>query len=603
MAPANNVAALLARVLGGTPVSDGAPDESEFAVPVDILMSGDHLVHLSAVWAGEGRPSDVQRIIERLPDVWPPRLVVTARRFSSAAIDLLDARDANWADESGRARIVEAGLIVVRDAVHAVDAPTRHTWSPSALAIAEALLAADWPRGIGTGELARAAGWSPAQVSEVLQSFDERGWTAKFGPQRGPGARRELVDVDGLLDVWTAEVTKLQHPRRFAHRLQGSDLAEFFRTELAGSLDDRAVRWAATGWIAAELAASFATHLPVLQIYVAEEDFFDGVSDVMRDTGLRAVEEGGRVEFISASPQLLAAGRRTGSMPIASAPRIYADLLAAGGRAEDVAQHVRDELIAPLHRPFHIRPPSAALVDWEATSRQRALETSAAAGHRELYAKGTWTAAYRLVTSAAAPGPRRLLDMLHASVGHETGWPVWNARLGRPRLADGVIEDWLAEDAQLDPGAADYWRARADGSLFMLRGYQEDSDRDFPGTEAGTFLDLTLPIWRTGECLLHASRMARELDAARIEFAMRWDGLAGRRLRARADLGRSMVPAGPAMENTVTTALEVRTGAVADRLPELVRNLVAPLFAVFDFFEPSREIYVEETRRMRDPLS
>ena len=40
----------------------------------------------------------------------------------------------------------------------------------------------------------------------------------------------------------------------------------------------------------------------------------------------------------------------------------------------------------------------------------------------------------------------------------------------------------------------------------MLRGYVEDSAET--QIEPGTAFDLTVPIWRAGECLLHAAKLA-----------------------------------------------------------------------------------------------
>jgi hypothetical protein len=184
----NNPETVLAQALGGKLARQPAAQASgNRPIPVEIVMAGGHHVELDAVWAGEGRLGDVRRVLERLPDRLPRDLVVAARRFSPAALELLRERDANWADARGRAHIIDTGLIVLRDDATGEDLQSRFAWSASALSVAEAILAKAWPDGIGTGRLARTADWSPAQVSQVLQSFDSQGWTKKFGPQRGPG--------------------------------------------------------------------------------------------------------------------------------------------------------------------------------------------------------------------------------------------------------------------------------------------------------------------------------------------------------------------------------------------------------------------------------
>jgi len=65
----------------------------------------------------------------------------------------------------------------------------------------------------------------------------------------------------------------------------------------------------------------------------------------MQAAGLREVDEGARVEFWPTSATALSLLSSTAGVPVVSAPRLYADLRALGGRGEEAAQHVREELI------------------------------------------------------------------------------------------------------------------------------------------------------------------------------------------------------------------------------------------------------------------
>ena len=597
MPPPNNPEMLLAQALGGRPASPSTDRawSDDGPLPVEIVMAGDHRVLLDVLWAGEGRLGDVRRVLDRQPDPWPRRLVVAAHRFSPAALELLRERDANWVDARGRAHIVDVGLIVLRDEAPRTE-PTRGlTWSASALSIAEVILANEWPNGIAVGMLVDVVGWSRAQVSQVLQMFDAQGWTKKFGPQRGPGSRRELVDADALLNAWALALSSEHLPTRQAHRIH-ADFEHFFRHDLLPNLDQKKVEWAAGGWMGASLLAPFATHLPALDIYVAEEHFFQPLSDVMRLSDLREVDEGGSVRFVSVPSQVLTLGRRLGPVPVVSAPRIYVDLLRLGGRAEDVAEHLRDEVIAGLHRPFHAQKTLGELHHWEESSRLRALAESRQAGQEHLYEHGVWTVSYRLDMTSAPPTQTRLLELLQQNVGHETGWPMWNTRFGRPRNAEGVIENWLPWHIKIDGGSADYWRATPDGRFFLLRGYQEDTEME--RLEPGTAVETTLPIWRVGEALLHAARMAKALDAPRLELLMRWEGLLGRRLGSEKLEERSR----PSNASTIEAAVDVRTDAIEAHLPRLVRDLVSPLFTAFGFSELPMAFYEHEVAAMRRPV-
>jgi transcriptional regulator with XRE-family HTH domain len=504
-----------------------------------------------------------------------------------------------WADETGGARIAVPGIFILREGEERPDSSPRFSWSPAALATGEALLARDWPIGISTTQLATLVQWSPSKVSQVLQAFDEQGWTVKYGPQRGSRARRELADPEGLLAAWTDSLTSQGRERRFAHRTLRSPL-DFLEHELANSLDDH-VRWAMSGWGAADALAPIVDTVPSLQIYVHEDDFGRALSDAINDAGLSDVAEGGRVAFFPAHPSVLALGEDSPIAPLTSAPRIYADLIDLGGRGVDAAEHLKEEVIDTLHPPRGRRKAPPGIVAWDRESHQR-LERliEDRPGLTDLYAQGTWSASYRLLGVREEPDLRRFMAILREVAGHETGWPPWwtpERDEIRPQPVDGMIECWHSESSFGDAAHADYWRADPRGRLFLLRGYQEDSPRDRLAPSPQTGFDLVLPIWRTAECLLHAERLARRLDATAVQFRMRWTGLRGRRLTALAR-SRMISPTRPASEDEVASFVEIAPTEIADDLGGVVRRLVDPLYASFDFYEPPAQIYDEELAEM-----
>jgi hypothetical protein len=587
----------LARVLNGSPRASG-PRAADGSFPVEIEARG-RLVRLRIVDAGNGRPVEIRRVLANQPDGWPRDLVVVARELSPNAIAMLEEAEANWADETGRAHIVGPDVIVMRDT--AISSPRRRafSWSVSAFSIAEALLSRSWPHGVSTGLLAKLAGWSAAQVTEVLQSFDDQAWTRKAGPQRGPGSRRELINADGLLDQWAPELTSSERETRLAHRTS-ADMLSFLRSELSEVLNDH-VRWAVSGWAAGELLAPLATAIPTLQIYVAVDDFYGPLTDAIASAGLREVDEGGRVEFWAASDRVLSLAELRDEIAVVSAPRAYGDLLRIGGRAEDAADHIRDEVLTPLHRPFSVKRTSSVLGQWENSSRHRLAELVVASGQPDPYRHGSWSASYRLNAAAYEPSLRDFVHLVADAVGSETGWPMWAAQMTReetrPRIVDDVIEAWISSSFFDDPSHADFWRASPQGLLFLLRGYEEDGA--IAGVEPGTTVDVILPIWRVGEAMLHAQRLAGRLNAERIEFMMRWTGLRGRRLASVASPQRVLVEGGRSSTEEVRSCIDVRPDAIEGRLPELVRALIDPLYDVFDFYRPPHGIYEAELHNLR----
>lgn len=216
---------------------------------------------------------------------------------------------------------------------------------------------------------------------------------------------------------------------------------------------------------------------------------------------------------------------------------------------------------------------------------------------REGYELGAWSCSYRVTPVESVPTLTELLDIVREIKGHETGWPVWLI-LGtrenmQPRIVGDVIECWLHETED-----GDYWRADPHGQMYLIRKLQEDT-REIHNIQPGRYFELTLPVWRSGECLLHAGRLAARLDADTVELSMTWTGLDGRELTSFASPNRMLMHGRVCHEDSVTTSVVTAADAISDTLPELVKELVGPLLARFDFFEPSDELYATEVERMR----
>lgn len=337
---------ILAFALEGA-IVEAAPSDSADLV---VRTRDGREIKIEVKWAGEGWPQDVRRVATTVGERWPENAVVLARSLSPGAIEWLRERGANWADEAGQARIVGPdGLVVIREPAQPPDkqsTPRSFSWSRSAVAIAEVILAHE-DRPLRVVELAKESDWSDAQAAKVLKAFDGQGWTAKQGASRGPGAQRSLVDADGLLAAWSAAVADSPRATRIAHRAT-KDLMALLRDDLVPAME-RTSGWAVSGWAGLELAAPFATTTPNLHIYVADTAFAAPLSDAIEEAGLREVDEGGRVTFWAADARIFAFSQRIEDVPIVSAPRLFADLSSFGGRGGDAADHVKSELIDPLH--------------------------------------------------------------------------------------------------------------------------------------------------------------------------------------------------------------------------------------------------------------
>lgn len=307
-------------------------------------------IELQVKWAGEGWPEDVRDAARAVGKRWPEKLVLVARHLSPGAIEWLRARNANWADESGQVRILgPGGLIVIREPTTQPSPRTpgaEMRWSSSARTVVEAILARpETP--LRVGPLAAESGWSAPQCGEVLRSLDAHGWTVKRGPARGPGAHRELIDKDGLLAAWSAAVAEENRQTRVAHRA-GADAMGLLRGTFAA--DMRRLDWAASGWAGLELSAPYTTIVPSLQLYVSERNFGGALTNAIKRAGLRELDEGGLVTFWRTDPHVLGLAEVHFGIPVASPPRLYADLSTLGVRGQDAASHLKTQVLdAPHH--------------------------------------------------------------------------------------------------------------------------------------------------------------------------------------------------------------------------------------------------------------
>jgi hypothetical protein len=243
------------------------------------------------------------------------------------------------------------------------------------------------------------------------------------------------------------------------------------------------------------------------------------------------------------------------------------------------------------------------LDSWAQDSRERWRQLVEEAGAEDRYRTGVITYTYILEGAFEQPTSQRLLEILEQIKGRETGWPMWLVFRGRdgmsPRPADGTIESIFVDTVFQDPSHSDYWRASPAGRMFLLRGYEEDGEPErWP---PGATFDFTLPVWRFGEALLHAERLARELGHldATVHFRASWDGLQGRALRS-LWTRRHMSGDRIARDDAVVSYVSAAADEITPRLPELLQQLLAPLYTTFDFFEMPLQVIEEELAHMRE---
>ena len=303
-------------------------------------------IRLRAISAGEGWPSDVRAVLREIGREWPRDFVAVAPRFSPGAIRVLLDAGANWADSVGEIRIVRPPLLIRAFAngpasMTAVPPEKDLRWSRSLIDIAEWLL--QRPKTpIGVTEVAMAAGWSPTLVSRGLRTLQRHDWVTATGS--GPNLKRVVRNAGSLLEAWSAGIAATPPRSRKAYVLMPNP-ASFIREQLITFLGGAA--YAVTGWAAASIQAPYAGTIPIVHVYVETlslgmlwQKWLDSP-----DPPLRPVDEGSNVVLLEADPHLMRHVAEQDGVRLASAPRVYADLLPLGGRALDAAAHLREMAI------------------------------------------------------------------------------------------------------------------------------------------------------------------------------------------------------------------------------------------------------------------
>lgn len=289
-------------------------------------------------WLVVGWPRQVEEALRLSPK---PEIVV-APRLSPGARSIAARAGIGWADESGAAEIHFPNLVISKSGDPAIPLDTRVGWKPATLAVCEALLggcAAPTVASVGA-----ATGLSMGTVSTSLKFLEKDGYL-ESDAARGRQAARRLTDPESLLDAYAAAAQRLRSP--IALRV-----GVLWRDPLAGAAEigsiwaDAAIRWAATGALAAAALAPTQTELAPLELYVSAKGLSD-LRNAATYAGLQAMD-GGRLllrPFPAPGSDRLTMEVRGGLRSMLW-PRVYADLRTTGVRGEDAAEHLREVMAA-----------------------------------------------------------------------------------------------------------------------------------------------------------------------------------------------------------------------------------------------------------------
>jgi len=236
---------------------------------------------------------------------------------------------------------------------------------------------------------------------------------------------------------------------------------------------------------------------------------------------------------------------------------------------------------------------------WERVARDRISGENRAL----YYAWGSWSIAYAV---GAIPERLSLPELLQAmeKMPSQTRcfrpWRVPAAAEKRPYPFERALECWAA--ASPDGFSPDFWRVSPQLKMFYLRKHEEDeilgAGHVLPASRK---LLIHRPIWRIGECVIHAARLSRalHLPPSTVAFRARWTGLLGRHLAGKPEDG--LDPRHECRQESVESTATATTADIEEKLHEVVATLVPPLYEAFDLFRmEDRTIRLEIANMLAD---
>lgn len=220
--------------------------------------------------------------------------------------------------------------------------------------------------------------------------------------------------------------------------------------------------------------------------------------------------------------------------------------------------------------------------DWIHAQRERAQP-----GFDDSNLRGYFEASVCLAPPKINRGQVDLDEAARTSEIHTFGWPI-GVYLGnrdeyRPRpTTEGIVAIIGGTERDL----FDYWSWRRNGDFYIMKSIfedQRDQDKIFFDTR----------IVRVTELILYCARVYTKLGVDPthpIHIEVQYGGLRGRTISA-ANSGRSLRPTAPTTEDEITVRAETTLGKMESDLINVVKELVTPLFVIFDFFKLDDSIY------------
>ena len=291
-------------------------------------------------------PRDVRQMLWQIKalrsvcsaDVQP---LLVAESLSVGAKELLKSERVGYYDSGGSLFLPAPGayLYIDRPPPKTFEKSVRSLFSGRRAQVLHALLIHphDW---FGVTEVAERAQVAPSTASDVLGELERFDWIESRG--QGPGKERYLSKPSALLDAWVGQLTEATAPMLYRYYVPGLK-SDALLQRLGQLFDVHQVTYTLSFEAAAQCYAPFLSSIS--QVHAR---LLPGASTgaALAELDARAVTEGANLVVIEAkSAGELLFREKFGDVWLASPVQVYLDLLRSGGRAKEMAEHLRRERI------------------------------------------------------------------------------------------------------------------------------------------------------------------------------------------------------------------------------------------------------------------
>ena len=283
------------------------------------------------------------------------RPLIASRKLAPTTRDILRQAKVSWIEaETGVCHFVAPGILIdtkIEEHGHQKDSDsTKIRLRDRSGLIAEALLTSSRASDLRLSSIVKQANVSSGLASRLFRRLTDLGILTEHGG--GPNRSWRLTDFGALLDLWAQEEREVE---RVTSLYVWSRSPDALYDKLP-ALNDLKVQWALAGVSAANLYAPTltATPNPIVRIDAsvpasqAAEAL--GGEIVQKGANLHLWQTTGNAALYNVAPWISAHGgigrANADLLQIVSRPRAYIESIAGPGRTPDVAQNLRERMVA-----------------------------------------------------------------------------------------------------------------------------------------------------------------------------------------------------------------------------------------------------------------